>query len=190
MSVWAASWESTSVVSSILWTIGHSNRQQREFSDRLLAESIEAVADVRRFPGSRRCPHFNREAMDAALQEVGLVYRHFPELGGRRTKRAESSPNTAWRVEAFSAYADYMLSSEFAAAFAELSEFALRKRTAIMCAEALPWRCHRRLIADQFIARGWQVFDIVGPGQVKEHALPDFAKVVNGRVTYPGETLF
>ena len=174
----------------ILWTIGHSNRLPGEFTDLLLAESIEAVADVRRFPGSRRCPHFNREALDAALHEIGLEYRHFPELGGRRTKRAESSPNAAWRVEAFSAYADYMLSGEFAAAFAELVEFALRQRTAIMCAEALPWRCHRRLIADQFIASGWQVFDVVGPRNTKEHALPDFAKVINGHVTYPGETLF
>ncbi len=178
------------MASHTLWTIGHSNRQPGEFTNLLAAESIEAVADVRRFPGSRRCPHFNREALDAALQDIGLVYRHFPELGGRRTKRAESSPNTAWRVEAFSAYADYTLSSEFTDAFAELVELAQGKRTAIMCAEALPWRCHRRLIADQFIARGWQVFDIVGSGQVKEHALPDFAKVANGRVTYPGETLF
>jgi uncharacterized protein (DUF488 family) len=178
------------VASQILWTIGHSNRQIGEFTDLLLAERIEAVADVRRFPGSRRCPQFNREALDADLQDMDLVYRHFPELGGRRMKRAESSPNTAWRVEAFSAYADYMLSGEFAAAFAELVEFALRKRTAIMCAEALPWRCHRRLIADQFIASGWQVFDVIGPGQVRQHALPDFAKVVQGRVTYPGETLF
>ena len=178
------------MTSRILWTIGHSNRQIGEFTDLLSAESIEAIADVRRFPGSRRCPHFNCEALDATLQGMGLVYRHFPELGGRRTKRAESSPNTAWRVEAFSAYADYTLSDVFAAAFSELVEFALRKRTAIMCAEALPWRCHRRLIADQFIARGWQVLDIIGPGQVKRHALPDFATVVNGRVTYPGETLF
>jgi uncharacterized protein (DUF488 family) len=180
----------TQVSAKITWTIGHSNRQPGEFTDLLLAENIEAVADVRRFPGSRRCPHFGREALDAALQDIGLVYQHFPELGGRRTKRAESSPNTAWRVEAFSAYADYTLSSEFADAFAKLVELALRKRTAIMCAEALPWRCHRRLIADQFIARGWRVFDIVGPGQVKEHALPNFAKVTNGRVTYPGETPF
>ena len=173
-----------------LWTIGHSNRQQSEFLDLLLAESIEAVADVRRFPGSRRCPHFGREALKEALYAVGMEYRHFGELGGRRTKRAEDSPNSAWRVEAFSAYADYTTSSEFVGAFAELVELAMRKPTAIMCAEALPWRCHRRLIADQFVARGWLVLDVVGPGQVKEHALPDFAKVVDGRVTYPGGTLF
>jgi uncharacterized protein (DUF488 family) len=178
------------VASKILWTVGHSNREQNEFADLLLAERIEAVADVRRFPGSRRCPHFGSEALQADLKMIGLAYCHFPELGGRRSKRAEHSPNTAWRVEAFSAYADYALTGEFASAFAVLVEFAQRQRTAIMCAEALPWRCHRRLIADRFVARGWQVFDIIGKGQVKEHTLPDFAQVVDGRVTYPGATLW
>jgi uncharacterized protein (DUF488 family) len=178
------------VASSNLWTIGHSNRQLGEFVDLLSEEGIEAVADVRRFPGSRRCPHFGREALDAALREIGLVYRHFPELGGRRSERIASSPNTGWRVEAFSAYADYTLSREFGDALERLFEYAEWKRTAIMCAEALPWRCHRRLIADQFVVRGWRVLDIIGPGQVKHHKLPLFAKVDNGRVTYPGETLF
>ena len=175
---------------NILWTAGHSNRQQSEFIDLLLGERIEAVADVRRFPGSRRCPHFGRDVLETALHVEGIEYRHFGDLGGRRTKRTEASPNSAWRVEAFSAYADYMASDEFTNALAKLVELAIRKRTAIMCAEALPWRCHRRLIADQFVARGWRVVDIMGPGQVKEHTLPDFAKVVKGRVTYPGETLF
>jgi uncharacterized protein (DUF488 family) len=177
------------VASRDLWTIGHSNRQLDEFVDLLSEEGIEAVADVRRFPGSHRCPHFGREALDAALHEIGLAYRHFPELGGRRSKRVASSPNTGWRVEAFSAYADYTLSPEFGDAFERLIEYTQRKRTAIMCAEALPWRCHRRLIADQFVVRGWRVRDIIGPGQVKQHELPAFAKVDNGRVTYPGETL-
>jgi uncharacterized protein (DUF488 family) len=104
--------------------------------------------------------------------------------------RLESSPNTGWRVEAFSAYADYTLSQEFGNAFEKLIELSQRQRTAIMCAEALPWRCHRRLIADQFVVRGWRVLDIIGPGQVKQHELPLFAKVDNGRLTYPGETLF
>jgi uncharacterized protein (DUF488 family) len=181
---------SSSPSSKTVWTIGHSNRQQNEFLELLIAERIEAVADVRRFPGSRRSPHFGRKELEAALATAGLQYRHFPELGGRRTRRAENSPNTAWRVEAFGAYADYMASNEFIDAFANLVELAAQERTAVMCAEALPWRCHRRLIADQFVATDWRVLDIVGPGQVKEHALPAFAKVVNGTVIYPGETLF
>lgn len=173
-----------------VWTVGHSNRLLGNFIELLAGERVEAVADVRRFPGSRHSPHFGSDPLGAALRAVDIEYRHFGGLGGRRTKRAEVSTNSAWRVEAFNAYADYMTSGEFIDAFSVLLELAQRQRTAIMCAEALPWRCHRRLIADQFIARGWQVWDIIGPGQVKEHALPDFAKVVGGQVTYPGGTLF
>jgi len=173
-----------------VWTVGHSNRTADEFLELVTTEGVEVLADVRRFPSSRLHPQFNAEALAATLAEAGIVYRHFPDLGGRRSKRAKDSPNTAWRVEAFNAYADYMLGGEFDEAFAELSSLAAEKPTAIMCAEALPWRCHRRLIADQFVARGWRVLDIVGPRQVKEHALPEFAQVENGRVTYPGGTLF
>jgi uncharacterized protein (DUF488 family) len=173
-----------------VWTIGHSNRSWKEFLALLVAERIESVADVRRFPGSRRCPHFGHDALAASLQSSAIQYVHFPELGGRRSAHRDDSPNTAWRVEAFRAYADYASTPEFTAAFEALAELATQQRTAIMCAEALPWRCHRRLIADQFVARGWRVLDIVGPGQAKEHALPPFAKVVGGSVTYPGETLF
>jgi uncharacterized protein (DUF488 family) len=178
------------VASKTLWTVGHSNRQLGEFDDLLKESNIEAVADVRRFPGSRRCPHFGREALDAALDKIGVSYRHFPELGGRRRTRIASSPNTAWRVEAFRAYADYTLSREFGDAIDGLIELAQRERTTIMCAEAVPWRCHRRLIADQFVVRSWRVLDILGPGQVKQHELPPFAKVDNGRLAYPGEMLF
>ena len=178
------------MASKTLWTVGHSNRQLEEFADLLKESNIEAVADVRRFPGSRRCPHFGREALDTALNEIGVSYRHYPDLGGRRSKRIASSPNTGWRVEAFSAYADYTLSREFGDAIDRLIELAQRARTAIMCAEALPWRCHRRLIADQFVVRGWRVLDILGPLQIKQHELPPFAKVDNGRLTYPGEMLF
>lgn len=168
-----------------VWTIGHSDREFSGFLELLGSENITAVADVRRFPGSRRCPQFNRDAMQAALAEAGLSYRHFAELGGRRTSQRESSPNTAWRVEAFRAYADYMLTREFQEAFASLTAMAERTPTALLCAEALPWRCHRRLIADQLLAEGWLVWDIIDKRQVREHALPSFAKVVDGRVTYP-----
>jgi uncharacterized protein (DUF488 family) len=169
-----------------LWTIGHSNRELAQFLALLAPENIEAIADVRRFPGSRRYPHFGRDALSAALKDTGLGYIHFPDLGGRRTKRSDSSQNAGWRVAAFAAFADYMQTDEFARAFDELANLAARSRTAIMCAEALPWQCHRRLIADQFIAKGWTAWDIMGLNQVKEHTLPPFAKVVNGKLTYPG----
>jgi uncharacterized protein (DUF488 family) len=174
----------------IVWTIGHSNRELAEFIGLLTSESIELVADVRRFPGSRRHPHFSGDALHSAIAPLEIEYRHFPALGGRRTERAPGSPNTAWRVDAFNAYADYMRTSEFREEFNNLEAIAAQRRTAIMCAEALPWRCHRRLIADFFVARGWDVLDIVGPKQIKEHSLPEFAQVHEGMITYVGETLF
>jgi uncharacterized protein (DUF488 family) len=178
-----------------LWTIGHSTRELDAFLALLTENKIESLADVRRFPGSRRHPHFNCEALAASLQNVGIIYTHFSALGGRRTVARVSDParpkpanNTAWRVAAFAAYADYMLTDDFKAAFHELQTLASQSRTAIMCAEALPWRCHRRLIADQFIAQGWQVLDIIGPNNTKPHELPDFASITGGQVTYPGES--
>jgi uncharacterized protein (DUF488 family) len=124
--------------------------------------------------------------LSASLREAGLEYVHFPDLGGRRSNRSKSSENAGWRIAAFAAFADYMQSEEFTGAFEQLATFARVSRIAIMCAEALPWRCHRRLIADQFVARGWTVYDIVGMNQVKEHALPPFAHIENGQLTYPG----
>lgn len=170
-----------------VWTIGHSNRELSEVLGLLASERIEVVADVRRFPGSRRHPQFGGEAFAAALKNEGIAYRHYPELGGRRSKRLASSPNTGWRVAAFGAYADYMLTEEFGNAVEALAEVAAGARVAIMCSESLPWRCHRRLIADQFVVRGWNVQDIVGAGQVRQHALPPFAEVRDGQVYYPGE---
>jgi uncharacterized protein (DUF488 family) len=169
-----------------LWTIGHSNRELHDFIALLTGESIQSLVDVRRFPGSKRYPHFGRDSLSAALAAASITYFHFPDLGGRRSKRSPSSPNVGWRVVAFAAYADYMLTDEFSQAFNELSAIATETRTAIMCAEALPWQCHRRLIADQFTARGWRVRDIVGPTSIQEHSLPPFATVTNGQVTYPG----
>jgi uncharacterized protein (DUF488 family) len=174
-----------------LFTIGHSNRPLADFFALLAENRIEHLADVRRFPGSRRYPQFGRDALPISLADVDIAYTHFPALGGRRTSSGDSSPNSAWRVAAFAAYADYMLTEDFKAAFAELHTLAERSPTAIMCAEALPWQCHRRLIADQFLATGWQVFDIIGPHNTKPHELPPFAKITAGQVTYPGDpTLF
>lgn len=173
-----------------LWTIGHSNRELAELVASLASESIALLADVRRFPGSRRQPQFQREALAAGLAEAEIAYHHFPGLGGRRSARLPDSPNTAWRVESFNAYADHMQSEEFQSALDELMKLALRQRTAIMCSEALPWRCHRRLIADALIARGWTIRDIFGPAQVRPHQMTEFARVADGQVTYPGQTLF
>lgn len=173
-----------------IWTIGHSNHDLAPFLGLLAKSEIGLVADVRRFPGSRRHPHFNREALETELPAVGIGYQHFGGLGGRRGKPAADSPNTGWRVEAFNAFADFMENSEFETAIEDLMEVASTTRTAIMCSEAVPWRCHRRLIADALIVRGWTVWDIIGPKKVDRHVLTEFARVSEGRLTYPADPLF
>jgi uncharacterized protein (DUF488 family) len=177
-------------MASPIWTLGHSTRDWDAFVGLLAGSSIERLADVRRYPGSRRHPQFNREEMEAALDRAGIAYRHFAALGGRRSQRLPDSPNTAWRVEAFNAYADYMASPEFVRELDELEAWAAPAQAALMCSEALPWRCHRRLIADALVVRGWDVRDIIGPGKVEPHALTDFARVRDGRLTYPAAPLF
>ena len=168
-----------------LWTIGHSTRTWQEFEGMLRESGIETLADVRRFAGSRRNPQFSPDAMAPALAEAGIRYWPLPALGGRR-KPLPDSPNTAWRVEAFRAYADYMADPEYIATRARLMETALRERTCVMCAEAVWWRCHRRLIADDFIARGWAVLDIMAPGKVEPHVLNPDAVMTGGVLRYPG----
>ena len=174
----------------VIWTVGHSTRPIDDFLRLLTGSSIGLLVDVRKLPGSTRHPQFNREALEASLKEAGIAYRHAPEFGGRRGRRAPGSPNTAWKVDAFNAFADHMATPEFTAALDALTALAAETRTAIMCSEAVPWRCHRRLIADALIARGWEVFDIVGPGNSRPHALTEFARVESSRVTYPSEPLF
>ena len=139
-----------------IWTIGHSTRTFDDVLALLRSADIEALADVRRFPGSRRLPHFGQDALSQALAHAGVVYEHFAELGGRRQARTDS-PNTAWRDPAFRGYADYMMTDEFRAGIARLLDLAGQKRTAIMCAEALWWQCHRGLIADHLKAAGHEV---------------------------------
>ena len=170
-----------------IWTIGHSNRSFDELRDLLQTHAIEQLADVRRFPASRAHPHFNREALAASLAAAGIAYEHFAALGGRRSKRPPDSPNVGWRVDAFNRYADYMATPDFAAALEALAAFARRRPTAIMCSEAVPWRCHRRLIADAFIVRGWKVFDIISRSPAKPHVLTPFARLSEGALTYPAE---
>lgn len=171
---------------STIWTIGHSTRALADFLDLLKAESISALADVRRFPGSRRYPHFGQEQLAAALEKEGIQYRHFSELGGRRSVQPDS-PNNAWRNAAFRGYADYMMSQEFAIAIGRLTNLAAERPSAIMCAEALWWRCHRALIADFLKARSWHVLHILGPGKVQEHPFTSAAQLVNGRLSYRTE---
>ena len=173
-----------------IWTVGHSTRPIEELLKLLAAADIQLLADVRRFPGSRRHPHFGQEALAASLADAGIEYQHFVDLGGRRSKRLPDSPNTGWRVEQFNAYADYMQSAEFLAALEDLMAAAREKRTAIMCSEALPQRCHRRLISDALIARGWQVRHLLTPKRIEDHAITPFARIEGTKITYPAQTLF
>ncbi|MFZ1936046.1 MAG: DUF488 domain-containing protein [Thermoguttaceae bacterium] len=173
---------------SIIWTVGHSNRPIAQLIGLLTGQPISVLADVRRFPGSKRQPQFAQESLESSLREVGIGYRHFEALGGRRSRSREDSPNTARRSESFHAYADHMQTSEFQAVLAELMALAVSSPTAILCAEAVPWRCHRQLIADALVAHGWEVRHILGVRRIQPHRLTEFARVVQGQVTYPGQT--
>ena len=168
-----------------IWTIGHSTREIDKFISALEANGIKLIADVRSLPGSKRYPQFNRETLAKSLSERGIGYEHFPELGGRRKPKPDS-PNTAWRNAGFRGFADYMQTPEFAAALAQLIDIGQQKQTAIMCAEAVPWRCHRSLVADALTARGVPVEDILSPTRRSPHKLTPFVRVEGTRVWYPG----
>ena len=165
-----------------VFTIGHSTRELDEFVALLRENGIERLADIRRYPGSRRYPHFSRESLATTLPQVGIEYAHIPELGGRRQPRADS-PNTAWRNEQFRAYADHMASDEFRDAVDSL--LASDKITAVMCAEAVPWRCHRNLLADDLVRRGIEVIHILSANSTKSHEMNPNARVAGGHLTYP-----
>lgn len=166
-----------------VFTIGHSTRTLDEFLGLLAEQGVELLVDVRRFPGSRRNPHFSREALGQSLPAAGIEYLWVEALGGRRSRRA-GSPHTAWRVPAFAAYADHMDGAEFAAAAGALVERARDTRLTIMCAEARPEQCHRRLIADWLTARGVTVSHMLGVHRTSQHQLPEFARVSDGRLVY------
>lgn len=170
-----------------LLTIGHSKRSLDEFVSMLRAHGIEQVVDVRRFPGSRRVPQFNRDSLAESLRTQGFAYAHLPSLGGMR-KPSPDSRNVAWRNAAFRGYADYVATEEFRSGLGKLMELARAKRTAIMCAEAVPWRCHRSLISDALIARGVEVEDILSEKARSKHELTPFAKVSGGEITYPAKS--
>lgn len=165
-------------------TVGHSTHSLERLVGLLRAAGVEAVADVRRHPGSRRMPWFGSEALRAGLEQAGIAYEHLPELGGRRS-RAAGSPNGAWRVRAFQGYADHMATPEFAAGIERLKRLAGARRTALMCAEANWWQCHRRLVADALLARGLHVEHLARDGRLVVHELPEFARVQGTRVEYP-----
>ncbi len=168
-----------------LFTVGHSNRSLETFLELLGAHGVRTVVDVRRFPHSRRHPHFDSARLRPALEASGIVYRHLPALGGWRVP-SPSSVNRAWEDPGFRGFADYMQTAEFAEALAQLLDLAERTPpVALLCAEALPWRCHRWLIADALVARGIPVLHILGPNRVERHQLTAFARVEEGRVTYP-----
>ncbi len=166
-----------------VWTIGHSTRPLDRFLELLTAHRIEAVADVRRYPGSRRWPQFGSDSLAATLETRGLAYVWFPELGGRRQPLPDS-PNTAWRSSAFRGYADHMATEAFANGLVALLNVSLGLRTAIMCAEAVWWRCHRGLIADVLRWLGFEVCHILGPGSSAPHPYTRAARIVDGRLSY------
>jgi uncharacterized protein (DUF488 family) len=167
-----------------VYTVGHSTRTLDEFVSMLKAHGVAGVADVRRFPGSRRLPHFNAESLARALPELGMNYVPCPLLGGRR-KPDPGSANTGWRNESFRAYADYMQTPPFLEGLEHLMATAGRTPLAMMCSEAVPWRCHRSLIGDALVVRGWAVLDVMSPTKATPHKLTPFARVEGTRVTYP-----
>jgi len=167
----------------VIWTIGHSTRSLDEFIDMLRSFQIECVADIRSFPGSRRYPHFNKEALEVSLPANNIKYVHLRGLGGRRKTRPDSI-NTAWRLAAFRGYADYMETDDFKKAITELELIARKERIAFMCSEAVWWRCHRSLVSDYLKVNGWTVMHIMGIGKGEEHPYTSPARIVNGMLNY------
>ncbi|MDH5823227.1 DUF488 domain-containing protein [Luteimonas sp. RD2P54] len=166
-----------------LWTVGHSTHDWDAFVALLREAGIAAVADVRRYPGSRRHPQYAAEAMAKALPRAGIAYESFTELGGRRPARPDS-PNTGWRNASFRGYADYMATSGYAAGRTRLEALAAAAPTAVMCAEVLWWQCHRALVSDDFKARGWEVVHLQPGGRSQAHPWSGAARIVDGRLDY------
>jgi uncharacterized protein (DUF488 family) len=170
---------------SSIWTVGHSTRSAHEFNKILLAQGIDALVDVRSFPGSRRYPHFNKHELSRTIEAKGILYFHCPQLGGRR-RASPHSKNTALKNASFRAYADHMESEGFKKGIEELLELSVEKRTAIMCAEALWWRCHRSLIADLLKANGVEVIHLLDAQHTEGHPYTSAARIVEGRLSYAG----
>jgi uncharacterized protein (DUF488 family) len=169
-----------------VFTVGHSTRSFEELVDMLRAHGVERLVDVRTIPRSRRNPQFNRETLATALRNRRIAYRHMQDLGGLRRPQRDSV-NAGWRNASFRGYADYMQTEGFGKALERLVELSADRTTAVMCAEAVPWRCHRSLIADALIVRGHEVRDIMSATNAKPHTLNPMARVKGLQVTYPAE---
>jgi uncharacterized protein (DUF488 family) len=169
---------------SVILTVGHSDRTLEDFLALLNAHAVNLIVDVRKMPRSRRNPQFNRDTLPDSLRNVGIGYADLPALGGLRRRRPDS-PNGGWQNASFQGYADYMLTPEFEAGLNSLLELARGQRAALMCAEAVPWRCHRSLIADALVVRGIPVEHILSEKRTQPHALKPWAKVEGTRITYP-----
>jgi uncharacterized protein (DUF488 family) len=172
-----------SQIEKTIWTIGHSTRTNEEFIAMLKSFQIELLADIRSYPGSRRFPHFNQQALKLFLSENQIEYVHLLKLGGRK-KALVNSHNTGWKVEAFKGYADYMETIDFTQGVNDLELLAEKKRTAFMCSEAVWWSCHRSLVSDYLKSKGWVVMHIMGNNKAEEHPYTKPAKIVNGRLSY------
>ncbi len=172
-----------SISGPTIWTIGHSTRPLQEFLQLVASYRLEAVADVRRFPGSRRQPQYAQAALSDTLAEHCIDYRWLPALGGRR-RPLPDSPNTTWRNASFRGYADHIASAEFSTGLDELLAFSIHKRTALMCAESVWWRCHRALIADVLCVRGIEVIHILDARHAVVHPLTSPARIVQGKLSY------
>jgi uncharacterized protein (DUF488 family) len=169
-----------------IYTIGHSNRSVDEFIALLREHDVTVLADIRTVPKSRHNPQFGQDQLPASLQEAGIAYVYMKDLGGLR-KTSGDSPNTGWRNTSFRGYADWMQTEAFNAAIGELIALADDETVAIMCAEAVPWRCHRSLVGDALLVRGFEVIDIMGPGSVRLERLTPFAVVDGTAITYPAD---
>ena len=167
-----------------IWTIGHSTRTIDDFISLLKENEIKLLADVRAFPGSKRYPQFNKDALAGSLNANGIRYEHFPELGGKRKSKADSS-NTAWRNTSFRGYADYMETEKFKKGIERLLDVGEETGpTAIVCAEAVWWRCHRSLISDYLKVRGVEVLHILGANKIEPHPYTSAARIVDGELSY------
>ncbi|MGZ3182328.1 MAG: DUF488 domain-containing protein [Telluria sp.] len=173
----------------IVSTIGHSNRPLEDFLALLLRNDIDCVLDIRTVPKSRHNPQFGQDQLPAALFAAGLGYRYLPGLGGLRHARKDS-PNAGWRNASFRGYADYMQTPEFADNVDVVACLARQARVALMCAESVPWRCHRSMVADALLVRGIEVRHIIGPQAPKPHRLTPFAQVAGTHITYPPPSLY
>ncbi len=173
----------------LVFTIGHSTHPIERFLELLGQHRIATLADVRSYPSSRKWPQFNQEPLSESMKRAGVGYQWMKLLGGRRHSKRADSPHGAWQHPAFRSYADYTDGADFAVGVAELIELATAARTAYMCSEGLWWRCHRRIISDHLVVRGWRVEHIMPTGKLSAHELSSFARVAEGKIIYDGSTI-